>query len=257
MVMIVIGHKIRTARIRAHNRELEQHVKERTAQLEAINKELEAFSYSVSHDLRTPLRGIDGFSQALLEDYAGKLDKQGKEYLNRIRRASKRMGDLIENLLKLSRFLRIDINFTDVNMSHLVKSIIEEYKIMNPEREIECIIARNIIVKGDATLLRIMLMNLIDNAWKFTSKLPNAVIEFGGIIKYRKKVLYIRDNGVGFDTNISDKLFNVFERQHLQFEGTGIGLSIVQRIINRHHGSIWAEGKVNRGATFYFTIGKK
>jgi ligand-binding sensor domain-containing protein/signal transduction histidine kinase len=257
VLVIVIGHKIRTARILAYNRELEQHVKERTIQLEEINKELEAFSYSVSHDLRTPLRGINGFSQALLEDYGEKLDKQGKEYLNRIRRGSKRMGELIENLLKLSRFLRIDMNFTHVNLSHLVKSIIEEYKTLNPGREIECMIANNLFVKGDATLLRIMLMNLIDNAWKFTSKLPNAVIEFGSAIKYRKKVFYIRDNGVGFNTNISDKLFNVFERQHLQFEGSGIGLSIVQRIINRHHGSIWAEGKENQGATFYFTIGEK
>jgi ligand-binding sensor domain-containing protein/signal transduction histidine kinase len=255
--LILAMHKIRTARIQAHNRELEQHVKERTAQLESTNKELEAFSYSVSHDLRAPLRGMDGFSQALLEDYSQKLDKKGRDYLHRIQRGSQRMGELIDNLLKLSRFSRIEMYFKKVNMSHLVKSITQEYKKMYPKRNVEFIIAKDLYARGDPSLLRVMLKNLIDNAWKFTSKSPYPKIEFGTEIKKRKKVFYLRDNGIGFDMSNSDNLFEMFLYQHSGLEGTGIGLATVQRIINRHNGSIWAEGKVNEGAIFYFTIGKK
>ena len=255
LTSIIIGHKIRTARIRAQNKVLEQRVNERTAQLEYSNKELEAFSYSISHDLRAPLRGMDGFSQLLLDEYAGKLGKQGKDYLHRIQKGSRRMGKLIDSLLKLSHLSRTELHFKKVDLSRLVESIAHEYKKAYPDRNTEFVIVKDIYVKGDASLLRVMLKNLIDNAWKFTAETINPVIEFGTARKYRTKLFYIRDNGVGFDIKYSDSLFELFQRQHPDFDGTGIGLAIVQRIVNRHGGTIRAEGKVNKGATFYFTIG--
>jgi signal transduction histidine kinase/ligand-binding sensor domain-containing protein len=247
--------RIRTARFRKLNRELEQRVLERTTQLQETNEELESFSYSVSHDLRGPLRGMDGFSQALLEEYYDKLDEKGKDYLRRIRKGSQRMGNLIDDLLKLSRLSRSEMHFVRINLTQLFQSIAQEYQETYPERQVEFIIAGDLFVKGDYPLLKIMLRNLIDNAWKFTSKSLHAKIEFGFISENANNVFFIRDNGIGFNINYSEKLFEVFYRQHKGYEGTGIGLATVKHIIYRHGGKIWAEGKINEGATFYFTFG--
>ena len=225
-------------------------------ELEEANKELEAFSYSVSHDLRAPLRSIDGFSQALLEDYADKLDDQGREYLRRIRAASQRMAQLINDLLTLSRVTRAEIHFEEVDLSTIVENIAAELKESQPNRDVKFIIAQNVKAYGDSHLLRIVLENLLSNAWKFTSKHKNAVIEFGAKESDGKRVYFVRDDGAGFDMAYVDKLFVPFQRLHEQdeFEGTGIGLATVQRIVHRHGGMVWAEGEVEKGATFYFTL---
>ncbi|MBF0224059.1 MAG: PAS domain S-box protein [Desulfobacterales bacterium] len=238
------------------NRELEQRVLERTSELEAANKELEAFSYSVSHDLRAPLRAIDGFSQALLEDYYDKLDDDGRDFLQRIRVASQKMGKLIDDLLKLSRVTRDDMKREELNLSLMVKDILENLSSKEPQREVEILIEDNLTVSGDARLIRIMLDNLLGNAWKYTSKVEHTRIEFGKKIKNDIGNFYIKDNGDGFNMIYVDKLFKAFNRLHTpdKFEGTGIGLAIVQRVINRHGGSIWAEGKEGEGAVFYFIL---
>jgi len=252
--LLMGGYKIRTNRIRSRNRELERRVIERTAQLEASNKELEAFSYSVSHDLRAPLRGMNGFSQVLMEEYAGKLDKKGKDYLQRIQKASHRMDELIDSLLKLSRLTRSDINSKKVNLSLLVESVAGEFRQRDPERNVEIVIAENVWVIGDEALLGLMLKNLFDNAWKFTLKRQNAKIEFGTTRNEGKTVYFIKDNGIGLDMNYSENIFRAFQRQNVEYEGTGIGLTTVQRIVNRLGGRIWVDGKLNEGATFYFTL---
>jgi len=254
LILIFAGIQLRTAKIRSRNRELEHHVKERTMQLEASNRELEAFSYSVSHDLRAPLRGMDGFSQSLLEEYTSQLDDRGRHYIERIHTASKRMGQLIDDLLKLSRVTRRNIQRQRINLSSLVETIAEEFRQMDPDREVTFKISKKIYAKGDISLIQIMLRNLIDNAWKFTSKIPSAIIEFGMIHQNKKNIYYIRDNGIGLNIQYSDKIFEAFHRQHLKFEGTGIGLATAQRIVIRHGGHIWADGKENKGATFYFTL---
>jgi PAS domain S-box-containing protein len=238
------------------NAELEKRVIERTAQLEAANKELEAFSYSVSHDLRAPLRGIDGFSQALLEEYRDGLDETGRDYLNRVRRAAQKMGFLIDDILKLSRVTRYELRRESVDLSGMVKELIESYRISEPGRVVDGIVQDGIVVQGDSYLLQIALRNLIDNAWKFTGRTPRGRIEFGTLVEGGKNVCFIRDNGVGFDMAYADKLFGAFQRLHKtdEFPGTGIGLATVKRIINRHEGEIWTEGKVGEGATFYFTL---
>ena len=200
---------------------------------------------------------MNGFGQALLEDYADKLDNKGKDYLHRIRHSSQQMGELIDDLLKLSRLTRIEMYSKKVNLSQMVKTIVKEYKEIYPDRKNKFIIAEDKFVKGDPSLLRIILRNLIDNAIKFTSKKDNAEIEFGTVFKDGSKVFFIRDNGVGFNMDNSEKLFEIFNRQHTGYEGTGLGLATVKRIIHRHNGRIWAEGKINEGATFYFTIGSK
>jgi len=225
-------------------------------ELEEANKELEAFSYSVSHDLRAPLRSIDGFSQVLLEDYADKLDDQGKDYLRRIRAASLRMSQLINDLLTLSRVTRAEIHFEEVDLTTIVENIAAELKERQPDRNVKFIIAQNVKAYGDSHLLRIVLENLLDNAWKFTSKHKDAVIEFGAKECEGKRVYFVRDDGAGFDMAYVDKLFVPFQRLHEQdeFEGTGIGLATVQRIVHRHGGKVWAEGEVEKGATFYFTL---
>ncbi|NOU47507.1 MAG: PAS domain S-box protein [Bacteroidales bacterium] len=238
------------------NQQLEQRVNERTAQLEIINKELEAFSYSVSHDLRAPLRSIDGFSHALIEDYEDKVDEQGKNYLQRIRIAAQRMAQLIDDMLGLSRVNRSEMNIQSVELSRLVRDIVNELRETQPDREVEFIIKQGIIAQGDGRLLRIVLENLIGNAWKFTSKHPTARIEFGELHENDRQVYFIRDDGAGFDMHYAQKLFGAFQRLHTntEFSGTGIGLATVQRIIHRHGGNVWAEGEVEKGATFYFTI---
>ena len=239
--------------------ELEQRVRDRTAQLEAANKELEAFSYSVSHDLRAPLRSIDGFSQALLEDYFDKIDEQGKDYLHRVRAASQRMAQLIDDVLNLSRVTRSEMRFEKIDLGTLVSKIRKELQERQPDRKVEFAISSGLVGRGDARLLRIVLENLLGNAWKFTGKHPLAKIEFGVTHVghgHDKPVFYVRDDGAGFDMAYVDKLFVPFQRLHAsaEFPGTGIGLATVQRIIHRHGGRVWAEGEVEKGATFYFTL---
>jgi len=229
-------------------------------ELEATNRELEAFSYSVSHDLRAPLRSIDGFSQILLEDYADELDEDGKDYLSRVRTASQRMGRLIDDLLGLSRVTRGTINRERVDLSALAEEVAEGLREARPERTVEFSAQQGLKVWGDPRLLRVALENLIGNAWKFTAKEPEARIEFGVdeklSVRGRVPVYYVRDNGAGFEMAYADKLFGAFQRLHAadEFEGTGIGLATVQRIVHRHGGRIWAESEVGRGATFYFTL---
>ena len=225
-------------------------------QLEAANKELEAFSYSVSHDLRAPLRGIDGFSQALLEDYADKLDDDGKENLNRVRAASQRMGHLIDDMLNLSRVTRVDFRREQVDLTAVAKAVVAELRKAEPGREVEFVVADGLVADVDARLLRVVLDNLIGNAWKFTGKQAKARIEFGCTDEDGSRVYFVRDNGVGFDMTFSAKLFGAFQRLHAmsEFPGTGIGLATVQRVIRRHGGRVWAEAELGRGATFFFTL---
>jgi PAS domain S-box-containing protein len=231
----------------------------RTAQLEAANEELDAFSYSVSHDLRAPLRSIDGFSQALLEDGADRLDDRGKEHLHRIRAATQRMGLLIDDLLNLSRVTRAEIHPGTLDISALARSIAAELQKTQPERRMEFRIEDGLETTADARLLRVVLENLLGNAWKFTSKHPSARIEFGETHLNGARAYFVRDDGAGFDPAYADKLFGAFKRLHAvtEFPGTGIGLATVQRIIHRHGGRVWAEGAVERGATFYFTLAEK
>ena len=238
------------------NAQLEQRVVERTAQLEAANAELEAFSYSVSHDLRTPLRSIDGFSQALLEDYMDKLDAPGQNYLQRVRRATQRMGQLIDDLLNLSRVTRSEMHLESVDLSAIAQMIATELQEAQPERQVEFQIVAGLVANGDSRLLRIVLENLLGNAWKFTAKHSRARIEFGRCSQNGIHTYFVRDDGTGFDMAYTDKLFGAFQRLHgiTEFQGTGIGLATVQRIIHRHSGRVWAEAAVEQGATFYFTL---
>jgi light-regulated signal transduction histidine kinase (bacteriophytochrome) len=240
------------------NEELEQRVQERTAQLEAANKELEAFSYSVSHDLRAPLRSINGFSQALLEDYYEDLEDQAQHYLERVIAASKKMADLIDDMLTLSRLTRNEMKLKRVHLSDLVEEIATQLQQREEtERTVEFVIAPEVFVQADVHLIRIALVNLLDNAWKFTAKQPSACIEFGVEPQQDGKAAYfVRDNGAGFEMAYADKLFGAFQRLHTvtEFPGTGIGLATVQRVVRRHGGQVWAEGAVGQGATFYFTL---
>ena len=242
--------------IKEMNIDLEQKVEERTSELTAVNKELEAFSYSVSHDLRAPLRSVDGFSQALLEDYGDKFDETGTDYLNRVRNATLNMEHLIDDLLNLSRITRGEVVYKDVYLSELVSKIAERYEIEQPDRRVEFTITEGLKVNGDKRLLRAMLENLISNAYKFSSQEPIAKIEFGIANINDENIYYIRDNGVGFDMKYADKLFGAFQRLHskMEFSGTGIGLATVQRIIHKHGGHVWAESELGKGATFYFTL---
>ena len=242
--------------IRELTRSLERRVAERTAQLEDINRELEAFTYSVSHDLRAPLRSIDGFSLAVFEDYADKLDATGQDYLGRVRAATQRMAQLIDDLLRLSRITRVEMQRETVNLSDMAREILAELRNVDPEREVELVIQPNVMAEGDPSLLKIALGNLLSNAWKFTGKGSVGKIEFGTTSADGKEAYFVRDNGVGFDTAYAEKLFTPFQRLHAEteFPGTGIGLAIVKRIISRHEGRIWAEGEVGQGATFYFTL---
>ena len=244
--------------IRRLNADLERRVRERTAELEAANKELEAFSYSVSHDLRAPLRGMNGFSQAVVEDYGDRLDERGREYLNRVRAASQHMGKLIDDLLKLSRVSRGELHAEEVDLSALAGQVVEELIRGEPARKLRCVIAPQVRAAGDPRLLRVVLENLLGNAWKFTAKRPIARVEFGALTTGDgERACYVKDDGVGFDMTYADKLFGAFQRLHAasEFEGTGIGLATVQRIVHRHGGRVWAEGAVDQGACFYFTLG--
>ena len=251
--------------IKELNRTLEQRIKDRTRQLETVNNELESFAYSVSHDLRAPLRSMDGFSVALLEDYADKLDDQGKDYLQRVRNASKRMAQLIDGILELSRTTRSEVKWERINLSALTKSIMTDLHKSQPERRVGCIIEPDLYANGDVRLLRAAIQNLLDNAFNFTGRCDQGKIEFGVLppsetdesSQTPNPTYFIRDNGAGFDMTYADKLFGVFQRLHGadEFPGTGVGLATVERILHRHGGRIWAEAGVDEGATFYFTLG--
>jgi signal transduction histidine kinase len=227
-----------------------------TAELQIANKELEAFVHSVSHDLRAPLRGIDGWSLALLEDYQGKLDQQGCQYLDRIRAETQRMDDLIDALLQLSRISRAPIELKPVDLTAIAQTIATRLQDAQPERRAEFIIQPKLTAQCDASLLDIALHNLLENAWKFSGKCSPSRIEFGKTNNKGNQAFFVRDNGVGFDMAYADKLFGAFQRLHKlsDFPGTGIGLATVQRIIRRHGGHLWAKAKVNQGATFFFTL---
>lgn len=239
-----------------HIEHLNHQLEQRVAQLNAANKELEAFSYSVSHDLRAPLRSIDGFSQALLEDYGDQLDRVGRDYLQRVRAASQRMAQLIDDLLQLSRVARNELSQQSVDLTALAKTVGAELAARHQNRAVEFVVAPNLTAYADLQLLRIVMENLLDNAWKFTRINPAARVEVGAADYKGDHTYFVRDNGVGFDMEYAGKLFGAFQRLHAatEFEGTGIGLATVQRIINRHGGQIEAEAVIGQGATFYFTL---
>lgn len=238
-------------------KKLEDALVSRSQQLETVNKELEAFSYSVSHDLRAPLRAVDGFSQAVLQLYGDKLEDRGKDYLNRIRHGSQEMAQLIDDMLTLSRLSRGELNIEEeVNLSQTVLEILNNLAQQEPERKIKLDIEEHIRVRGDKRLLQAVMENLINNAWKYTSKHPEAHIEFGKFQSNSTSIYYVKDDGAGFDMQYADKLFGAFQRLHgtAEFPGTGVGLATAARIIHRHGGEIWAEAEVEKGATFYFTL---
>lgn len=239
-------------------KQAESQLLQTTAQLAASNRELEAFAYSVSHDLRSPLRAIDGFSKALLEDYGDQIGVEGQDYFDRIRRNVNRMGTLIDDLLRLSRVSRSEMRYDAVNLSALVQEQINELQISEPERQVTCVITPDIIVAADAALMRIVISNLIQNAWKFTSHHATAQIEFGVMQIEGQPTYFVRDDGAGFDMAYTKMLFGVFQRLHNthEFPGTGIGLATVQRVIHRHGGQVWAQGAIEQGTTVYFTLPK-
>lgn len=262
----ITARKQAEATVRHLNEQLEQRVRERTAELESSNRELEAFCYSVSHDLRTPLRSIDGFSQAALEDYGERLDDTGRDYLNRVRNGCRHMDQLIDDLLRLSRVTRDQMRRESVDLTTLAQAAARQLQEREPERPVDLRIAPGLTAVGDTRLLHAALFNLLANAWKFTSKNPAPLIEVGRAVGSQplavgsqcpaSPVFFVRDNGIGFDMQYANKLFNPFQRLHSaqDFPGTGIGLATVARVIQRHGGRIWAEAAIDRGATFYFTL---
>ncbi|HXQ21141.1 MAG TPA: ATP-binding protein [Candidatus Acidoferrales bacterium] len=270
----ISGRKQAEDEVRRLNAELDQRVRERTRQLEATNHEFEAFAYSVSHDLRAPLRAIDGFSKALLEDYGNALDPQAHHCLSRVRAGTVHMAKLLDDLLSLSRVTHSEMRLQSVDLSGLAQTVASELQKAQPHRTVEFVIAPGLIAQGDTHLLRLVLENLLGNAWKYTSQHTHARIEFDALPDtdgndpaahgaeaeghnlQATPVYFVRDDGAGFDIRHVDRLFRVFQRLHStnEFEGTGIGLATVQRIIHRHGGRIWAEGAVDRGATFYFSL---
>lgn len=252
----ITERKVTEKKLEELNETLELKVAERTKQLEVANKELESFSYSVSHDLRAPLRGIAGFTQILKDNYGSTLDEKAQEYLSRVLAATDRMGVLIDDMLALSRVTRNDFTPQQIDLRVLARGIVENLRHSSPDREVEIIISEGMTTQGDPRLLTILLENLLGNAWKFTSKVPHARIELSSETDGDDRIFCLRDNGAGFDLRYADKIFAPFHRLHTvtEFPGTGIGLAIVQRIVHRHGGRIWAEGEVGRGATFHFTI---
>jgi len=251
----VVAHAFNemAAEIQRNHAELEERVRQRTTELQAVNHELQAFSYSVSHDLRSPLRSIDGFSQALLEDYGEQLEPQAQDYLHRVRAGAQRMGHLIDDLLQLSRVTRQPITRTRVDISEMAEQLVADLRQAHPARDVAVEIAPDIIVHGDRGLMHVVLQNLLDNAWKFTTKTAQARIEVGRDVDGS---IFVRDNGAGFSMEYADQLFTPFQRLHgaHEFGGTGIGLATVQRVINRHGGRVWATAAVGAGATIHFTV---
>lgn len=235
---------------------IEIELRRRTQELEVANKELDAFCYSISHDLRAPLRAIDGFSQVMLEDYRDKLDAQGQSHLQRVCAATQRLGQLIDDLLRLSRYSLQELVPTEVDLSALAHQFAAQRSASEPQRQVVFTAAPNLSARGDPQLLRVVIQNLLDNAWKFSSGKTPSIIEFGATVQDGQQVFFVRDNGAGFDMQYSVKLFGVFQRMHKQteFPGTGIGLALVKRILNRHNGDIWVEAIPGQGAVFYFTF---
>ncbi len=243
--------------VRRLNAELEQRIADRTAQLEYSNRELEAFAYTVAHDLRAPLRGITSFSEALREDYTGRLKAQGEDYLRRIVGGARRMSELIDGLLSLSRVNSTELVYRPCDLSAMAGSVMEQLQRQQPERAVKLNVQQGLVEEGDPQLLQVVLENLLGNAWKFTRERPVAEIELSATSDERGVRTYVvRDNGAGFDMAYRDKLFGVFQRLHSQaeFEGNGVGLATVQRIIRRHGGRVWGEGQPGRGASFFFTL---
>lgn len=239
------------------NADLEQRVRDRTAELVAANRELEAFSYSVSHDLRAPLRIIEGFARMFLEEYEQTLDEQARSYLHKIHATSARMDRLIHDLLAFSRMARASMTPEKVDLSAMARAVMEELEQEQRGRKATVRVADGLVVEGDPNLLRIVVENLLGNAWKYTSRREASNIEFGMEVVEGERVYFVRDDGVGFDMRYAAKLFRPFQRLHAvgDFEGTGIGLATVHRIVERHGGRVWAEGGVDAGATFRFTLG--
>jgi PAS domain S-box-containing protein len=238
------------------NLELESRVLERTSELLNLNQELESFNYSIAHDLRAPLRGVDGFSHLLLEEYGDKLDEEGRQYLQRVRAGASRLGELIDALLALSQLSRGELRFARVNLTAIATEIAGALIAQDPNRRVEFEVAPRLLAVGDPGLLRTLLASLLENAWKFTSNTPNARITVGHGTEGGTSIFFVRDNGAGFDPTYSSKLFMPFQRLHApgEFEGHGVGLATAQRIVKRHGGRLWAEGKVGEGATFSFTL---
>ncbi len=253
----ILDRKRAEEEVRRLNADLERRVAERTGQLHDAMKQLEAFSYSVSHDLKAPLRAISGYSRALLEDYGPQLEDEARGYLESIARGAERMGQLINDLLAFSKLGRKEMALAEVNMSELARTVFEEIRRAAPERKLECQLADLPPARGDRAMLHQVWVNLLSNAVKFTRQREHAVIEIGGSSNgSQQNTYYVKDNGAGFDMQYANKLFGVFQRLHSseEFEGTGVGLAIVQRVVQRHGGRVWAEGKVNEGAAFYFTL---
>ncbi|MBI1176338.1 response regulator [bacterium] len=254
----LLMRSIRYAIERQHfYRELDDRVRERTAQLALANRELDSFCHAVSHDLRAPLRSINGFGELLDKNHRNTLDDDGQRFLDRILEATGRMSELIDDLLSLSRVSRQELNFTPVDLSRLAQQVVETLRQNDPNRAVEVVIEEGLMVQGDGRLLRIVLENLLGNAWKFTSKTEGARIEVGREpAEEGEPVFHVRDNGAGFDMRYADKMFTAFQRLHHEedFPGTGVGLATVQRIIHRHGGKVWAEGEPGEGARIYFIV---
>jgi signal transduction histidine kinase len=250
--------------------ELERRVEQRTAQLAATNRELESFAYSISHDLRAPLRALDGFSEILLQDYGAVIDETGRGYLRRIKGAANHMAGLMDGLLQLSRLNREALVLEDVDLTDLARSVVTDLREQDPDRTVDVLVEPGLHAEADPKLLRVVLVNLLGNAWKFTARHETARIEVGAAQHAEGEngggdggggtdgiAFYVKDDGAGFDPRYARNLFGAFQRLHTpdQFEGTGIGLATVQRIVHRHGGAVWAEGEVEKGATFWFTLG--
>jgi light-regulated signal transduction histidine kinase (bacteriophytochrome) len=246
------GYRDSILRLKEMNKDLEQQAKD----LKAANQELEAFSYTVSHDVRSPIGGIESLAEIMLEDYGKQLDEQGRAYLSEMSASARKTLELVEGLLSLSQFGRQELVRSDVDLSHMARMIIRDLQKENTVRQVTVSIADGLIAQGDQKLLYAVMSNLLGNAWKYTSHQKNAKIEFGVFEKDRKSIYFVKDNGAGFDMKLAAKLFAPFQRLHSasQFQGSGIGLATVQRIIERHGGQIWAEAQVGQGASFYFTL---
>jgi PAS domain S-box-containing protein len=252
----VTARKQAEIELKKHQERLEELVEARTAELLSLNRELEAFSYSVSHDLRGPLRSIDGFSKLLLDDYNDTLDENGIDYINRVRNACQRMGVLIDDLLALSKVSRYELQRNSLDLSDLTRQIVNDLRDTDSNRSVELVVAPGMKANADAHLVRIVMENLLTNAWKYTQNRPNAIIEFNSITQKGNGTFFVRDNGVGFDMQYAANLFKPFHRLHSEtdYPGSGIGLATVERIIKRHGGKVWAESEIGKGSTFYFTL---